>query len=316
MAKYYGLVSGLPDLVVDAQRLPFTQEEFYLDLLDELSSKDRELLEWLRLEAVGPELIALYQEGHIAPPDDEDEPLQLDEESDEDIALEQRTSLPVKELRRVAYMARRGTPLRRSELLPGYMIRFVNDLYMPRPEDEERVETREQGLSLEDRLSGLYYEAAARSKNAFVAEWFRLNQTLRNVLTVFTCRKLGWRADQYVVGNSEIETQLLTSKARDFDLAEEVPYIHQLIQIAEETDIARRERMIDVLRWRWLDEYTFARVFDIENVLSYYIRLGIVERWLRLDEQTGEETFRQIVMGLKAESNASLQEFKNNTTKR
>ena len=45
-------------------------------------------------------------------------------------------------------------------------------------------------------------------------------------------------------------------------------------------------------------------------MLSYYLRLGIIERWDALDKEKGAEVFRQIVMGLKAESNASLSEFK------
>ena len=89
-----------------------------------------------------------------------------------------------------------------------------------------------------------------------------------------------------------------------------MPYISSLITIAEETDIAKRERMIDALRWRWLEDETDWTVFDIENVLSYYLRLGIIERWDALDKEKGAEVFRQIVMGLKAESNASLSEFK------
>ena len=59
-----------------------------------------------------------------------------------------------------------------------------------------------------------------------------------------------------------------------------------------------------------MDEWTFVRVFDIDNVLCYYLRLSILERWSRLDEATGERTFREIVLGLKGESARVLQEFK------
>ena len=130
------------------------------------------------------------------------------------------------------------------------------------------------------------------------------------MLALFTCRRLDWEPRQYLVGDDEITEKLLTSKAKDFDLSEEVPYISSLITIAEEADIAKRERMIDALRWRWLEDETDWTVFDIENVLSYYLRLGIIERWDALDKEKGAEVFRQIVMGLKAESNASLSEFK------
>lgn len=319
MAKYYGLISGLPDLSPEMQKLVQTQEEFYLDALDVLSSKDRELLEWLRLEACHRPLLTLYEDGHLSPSDlDEAEALEQDLEIAQ--SLEHKTTLPVALLRRIARAAHQGNPVRRCEELPGYIVRFINELFSPAREeqDEPMGATNSEGLSisLEDRLSGLYYGAASRSRNDFVASWFRFNQTLRNVLVIHTCRRLGWSVDQYLVGDSEIEIQLRTSRARDFDLSEQEPLISNMVQIAEETDITRRERMIDALRWRWLEEVTFARVFDIESVLTYYIRLGIIERWLRLNAETGEQTFRDIVHGLKRESNASLQEFKKNNSKR
>ena len=52
------------------------------------------------------------------------------------------------------------------------------------------------------------------------------------------------------------------------------------------------------------------RVFDIDNVLCYYLRLSILERWSELDEATGERTFREIVLSLKGESAKVLEDFK------
>ena len=59
-----------------------------------------------------------------------------------------------------------------------------------------------------------------------------------------------------------------------------------------------------------MDEWTFVRVFDIDNVLCYYLRLSILERWSELDEATGERTFREIVLSLKGESAKVLEDFK------
>ena len=207
------------------------------------------------------------------------------------------TLLPTRELRRIATLARQGEWVRKSELLSHYMLAFVRERYYePNEADADTEGSRPLSpLSDEDRLAQLYYNAAANNKNEFVASWFSFNQILRNLLALFTCRRLDWEPRQYLVGDDEITEKLLTSKAKDFDLSEEVPYISSLITIAEEADIAKRERMIDALRWRWLEDY---------------LRLGIIERWDALDKEKGAEVFRQIVMGLKAESNASLSEFK------
>lgn len=304
MAKYYALIAGLPNLSIEQQKPPYTQDEFYAELEEILSKKDLALLDWLRLEQSNKELIRLYRAGAFEPrPEGQEDP---EEEDDAE------TLLPTRELRRIATLARQGEWVRKSELLSYYMLAFVRERYYePSEADADTEGSRPLSpLSDEDRLAQLYYNAAANSKNEFVASWFRFNQILRNLLALFTCRRLDWEPRQYLVGDDEITEKLLTSKAKDFDLSEEVPYISSLITIAEETDIAKRERMIDALRWRWLEDETDWTVFDIENVLSYYLRLGIIERWDALDKEKGAEVFRQIVMGLKAESNASLSEFK------
>lgn len=313
MGKYYGLVTGLPSLSLDIQKTSYTQQEYYQDLLEELSNKDRELFEWLRLEQANKELVELLERGYIAPSvDDEDEPKVDAETKQEDDEVEEQSLLPIAELKRCAYMASRGRAERRSDLLPSYMLRFINDVFEPQ-QDEQAPQSF--ALSYEDRLSAYYYAAAGKVRNSFLAEWFRFNQTLRNVLTIYTCQRLGWEPRDYVVGDGEIEQKLLTSRAKDFDLAEDEPMIGSMIQIAQEADIAKRERMIDALRWSWLEERTFAMFFDVELLLSYYIRLGIVERWAKLDKEVGQEVFRNIVMGLKAESNASLDAFRKSTNK-
>lgn len=309
MAQYHALISGLPNISLDMSKSPYSQEEFYSELLEILSSKDREKLDWLRLEQVNKEFIALFRAGAFAPNLDSDE-----EEEDQEVA---HITLPVKELKQIARAAQLGQPIRRNEVVPGYMIRFLNEQYYQAPEDsnldEEPVE--ECPLSDEDRLAQLYYGAASHSKNAFLAEWFRFNQTLRNVLLVHTCRQLGWSAERYIIGDTAVEEQLLHNKSKDFGLSDDIPYITTFINIAEERDIAKRERMIDALRWQWLEENTEWTVFDLENVLAYYLKLGIIERWFRLDEEKGKAVFREIVLGLKKESNRSLQEFKTKTKK-
>lgn len=301
MSKYYALIAGLPNLSLDQSHPPYTQDEFYTELEEILTKKDLALLDWLRLESSNKELIQLYRENAFEPlPEGMDEPEET-EEQDSNL-------LPLAELRRIATEAGNGEWVRKSEKLPNYMVAFVRERYYIPPEGEEARPL--SPLSDEDRLAQLYYSVGKGSKNAFVASWFTFNQTMRNLLALYTCRHLGWDPKLYLVGEGPIVEHLLTSRAKDFDLSEEVPYISQLITIAEEADIAKRERLIDALRWKYLEEQTDRTVFDVENVLSYYLRLGIIERWDRLDAEKGEEVFRKIVLGLKSESNASLEEFR------
>lgn len=298
MGKYYALVAGLPTLSVDSQKQPYSQVEFYLELQGALSKKDKTLLDWLWFEEANRILLPLVESGQL---------LQMDIQ---DTSL---NTLPLDELCAIAREAKMGREAKRITKLPRYMQIFVHEVFYESVEADGDVQNKKNVLSLEDYLAQLYYAEAVSSSNKFLSEWFRLNQTIRNVMAVYTCRRLGWSVDQFVVGDGYIECQLKTSKSKDFDLSEDLPYISQIIQIAEELNITRRERMIDLLKWRWLEEATFVKVFDIDSLLAYYIRLGIIERWLKLDEKQGEQRFRSLVMGLKAESNASLDDFRRST---
>ena len=305
MAQYHALVSGLPNLSLDTNKAPYTQAELYAELEELLSNKDLALLDWLRLESYNQDFIKLYQSGVLAPQEEQEE------EHDED----EETCLPISKLRQASLAASQGEPLLHSKCIPSYILRFLNEAYMPQNEDEDAEQTPKSLLSDQDRLTQLYYASASRHKNKFLATWFGFNQTLRNLLALYTCRHLGWPAENYIVGDREVEEKLLNSKAKDFDLSEECPYIMQMITIANERDIARRERMIDALRWQFLEEQTEWTVFDVENVLAYYLKIGIIERWLNLDEEQGQKVFRDIVMGLKAESQKALSDFREKTKK-
>jgi len=76
-----------------------------------------------------------------------------------------------------------------------------------------------------------------------------------------------------------------------------------------------REKEIDLLKWKWLEEQTFFKTFDIESVYAYLLKLEMIERWVALDKETGDKTFREIVGAMKRGSLNTLNEFKRNNNK-
>ena len=189
-------------------------------------------------------------------------------------------------------------------------------VYKALKEEEKREQKGEKAqLSWEDQLAALYYEAAMKAPNPFVAGWFELNLNINNVLTAITCRKYGFDKSLYIVGHNEIAEQIRTSNARDFGLSDAVEYLPELQRIAEETDLYARERKIDLLKWKWLEEQTFFKTFDLERVFAYLLQLEMIERWVNLDKARGEQTFRELVGAMKKGSDHALEEFKRNNIK-
>ena len=60
------------------------------------------------------------------------------------------------------------------------------------------------------------------------------------------------------------------------------------------------EKNIDLLRWDYLNELTVFTYFQIETILAFYIKLGIVERWQGLDPAVGEQHYTKLVEELKS----------------
>ena len=322
MAKYYALVAGLPIISVDSPKPPFSTDSFYEELRSILTKQDLRLIEVLRREELNKQLLQWILDGEITPK--EEEPEVSYEVSYAGAGVEEALTddeLRLQALQAVSTAAYRDKRNPFPKLLPQYIARFVYDLFVVKQRGEETIQSDESTprlfdaigsdrLALEDLIASYYYDSISEASSPFLTEWFALNKNIRNILAVFTCRRLGWDPQHYLVGKGEVEQQLLTSKAADFDLGDKLPYLSRVLQIANERDIARRERLIDLLKWQWMDEWTFVRIFDIDNVLCYYLRLGILERWANLNETKGEETFRQIVHSLKGESAQVLQDFK------
>ena len=124
-----------------------------------------------------------------------------------------------------------------------------------------------------------------------------------------------------ITGRSAVRTTRLASDnwnsghARDFGLGDTVDYLPDLQRIAEEPDLMAREKKVDLLKWKWLDDNTFFKTFDIESVFAYLLKLEMIERWVTLDKVTGEKTFREIVGAMKHGSENALEEFKRNNNK-
>ena len=60
-------------------------------------------------------------------------------------------------------------------------------------------------------------------------------------------------------------------------------------------DLLVRERALDDLVWDNVSRMTVFDYFDIEAVLAFIVKMQVVARWYRLDEQSGREMFRKLV---------------------
>jgi hypothetical protein len=294
MSKYYYLIAGLPNIAYDDSKLPYTVFGFK-DVLDVyLSDADKKLLDLFFLKIDNKNFLEQMQHPDYDP--DTGGKFSYDEFNDliNGLKHEKEEEKPF---------------INKNKRFPPYYEPFARAFLEAAEKEEKTV------IPWEDRLSALYYEYAMKNKNEFVADWFELNLNINNILTALTCRKYKYDRANYIVGDNAVANQLRTSNARDFDLGDALEYLPNVLRIAEDTDLYQREKRVDLLKWDWLDERTFVKVFDIESVLAYLLKLEMSERWTTLDKATGEKAFRQLVGSMKTGSDNALEEFKRNNKK-
>lgn len=294
MSKYYYLITGLPTIALDDSKLAYSVSDFRTEVEGMLTSKDKKLIDLFYLKYDNKNLFA-----YVKNPDSS-----LNPDPRGSIAYEDFDSL---------YKALKNEERPpKNKNIPPYFVEFF-EMYL---EEENKNDKAEKvTVPWEDRLAALYYDYAMKCSNRFIAEWFELNLNINNILTAFTCRKYGFDKTEYIIGENEVAQNIRMSNARDFGIGDSFDYWSDLQRIAEESDLIAREKKMDILKWKWLDDHTFFKPFDIESVFAYLLKLEMIERWITLDKATGEKTFREIVGAMKKGSENALDEFKRNNNK-
>ena len=122
---------------------------------------------------------------------------------------------------------------------------------------------------------------------------------MNNVLAALSARKYKMDISSAVVGDTPVCEQLRTSNARDFGLGDALDGFEALQRIAEVDELVEREKKVDLLKWKWMEDESFFHYFTIERLFVFLLRLEMIERWISLDKESGSELFRQLIQQLK-----------------
>ena len=271
MTNYYCLVTGLPELSLEDGKLSYTVANFKTEIYPQLSKSDKKLLDLFYLKYDNRNLMTLLK----------------DKEASVDASLGNFSADEL--LGIIASFKEESAP---DKKFPSYFYEFA-ELYLNTP-DEER-------FGLEDKLYGYYYDYAMKCGNPFVSTWFELNLDVNNILAAMAARKYKMEVAKVPVGTNAVADALRTSNARDFGLADDLEYFEQLVRINDTIDLVEREKKIDLLKWNWMEDNTFFNYFTIEKIFVFLMKLEMIERWISLVKDKGNEMFRQLIGQLKDE---------------
>lgn len=270
MSAYYYLVAGLPDISLEDGKLSYTISDFRAESYGDLSAKDQALIDLFYLKYDHADLLSLLK--------------------DKDAVTQGKGNFSSEDLLQLIASVKEGE--KPDAKFPSYLHDFIAQ-YLALPADEL--------YKAENLLASAYYAYAMKSKNPFIASWFEFNLNINNILAAFAARKYKMNVAEVIVGDTDVCEMLRTSNARDFGLSETLDYFEPLQRLVETDDLVEREKKVDQLKWKWLEDASFFHYFTIERLFVFLLQLEMIERWVLLDKEKGSELFRQMIQNLKDE---------------
>lgn len=270
MSAYYYLVAGLPDISLEDGKLSYTISDFRAESYGDLSAKDQALIDLFYLKYDHADLLSLLK--------------------DKDAVTQGKGNFSSEDLLQLIASVKEGE--KPDAKFPSYLYDFIAQ-YLALPADEL--------YKAENLLASAYYTYAMKSKNPFIASWFEFNLNINNILAAFAARKYKMNVAEVIVGDTDVCEMLRTSNARDFGLSETLDYFEPLQRLVETDDLVEREKKVDQLKWKWLEDASFFHYFTVERLFVFLLQLEMIERWVLLDKEKGSELFRQMIQNLKDE---------------
>ncbi|MCF8359468.1 MAG: DUF2764 domain-containing protein [Prolixibacteraceae bacterium] len=269
MANYYYLISGLPEIQLDDQKLKLSLSGFKTEINENLTQGDLKMIGYYFMQFDNKNLLKLL--------------------ADKEAEIDPLGNLTREELLDNIQQFRETDNPADKNIYP-YFRQFVPDYLIETP--------IMPNLSWEDQLTALFYNYAINSKNQFISDWYEFNLNISNVIIGTNCRKFDYDREKSIIGNNEVANAIRKSNAKDFGVKPILPEIDDILRILEEPNLLERERKIDFLKWNWLEEKGFFHYFDMEHLFIYLIRLDLLERWVQLERETGEKVFREMISEL------------------
>ena len=268
--QYHYLVAGLPDLLFDDTKLQIDLGELRKVYAETVVGKDSEIINLFFYR---------YDNQNI-----------LNRLKDPECAIDPRGVLSAELLEQIFAACKEGSFKNDITGVPAYFDVFLTAWY----NDTAVFENK----SWELQLSELYYDFAISIENHFIRDWFIFERDLTNLATASQCRKHKVNVENQMSGKGELVDKLMKSNARDFGLDNEFPFLDQILKALESNDLKDFELGIDRVKWDYLDEEVFFYYFTIEKVFSYLTKVAIIERWLSLDKETGQQLFNELLSNL------------------
>ncbi len=262
--NYYCLIAGLPEISPDDKKLSLSVQELRTYLNDYLTKKETDIINLFFYPNDNAQILRLLQKQEADP-----------------------------NLQTVFTASQLEDEIQDPMFVPSYIKEYLLDI---QKEDRE-VSNRLPEVELSER----YWNFMLSQKEKLVRKYAEFSLNIRNLITALNCRKYHLDIEKEVIGDSYFVNQLKTSRAKDFELSDDYPYVDKVLALFEKDNTAEREYRIDMLYWEFLDEMTGYKYFTFDNVIAFMLKLMILERWSKMTTEQGKKIFRELLERFKNE---------------
>lgn len=152
-------------------------------------------------------------------------------------------------------------------------------------QDEAIVDFFLSAFDPETELNIDFYTKASKHSNSFINKYFDFDLHLRNIKVEYLNHRLERPNGQDMVF---------------LNIHKECEYKDKIMSVLHIPDILRRERGLDDLVWQEIDEYNLWDYFNLDLILGFIAKLKIIDRWNKLNPETGKKLFRKLVNEIRA----------------
>ena len=155
--------------------------------------------------------------------------------------------------------------------------------YSSDEKDRRLIEWFDFGTN-EENLNAHFYRAAMKCKNRFIKLWFALDLEIRNRKVDFVAKKLGKEENSYKI-----------QVKNNVDLGLDEEQLNTLQTIFENRNILEKEQLLDKFKWDYITGMNEYGEFNMDVILAFLAKGKLIDRWNKLDKETGEQMFRMLV---------------------
>lgn len=255
-AQYYYLASSLPLLSLEQTSHSEQSLSFIKVLKDQLTAADLEIFKWLQYPFDNQNFVHHYI-------------LQNKK-------FDGRGTLDLVQLKDI-----------QNSKLPEYLEQFA-EKYFDAPRSKSSLEW-------EQMLWSNFYTAALSSNNTFIKKWYAFELKLKNAQLIFNAKKHEYSYDQQIIFTDEDMRNDLLHKDFLESFESDYPEIKPLMDIVKIQDIVKREQELDQLKFDFIEHKIVFDYFSVEQILAYFLKLCLVERWNPLNESKGKIKLNEII---------------------